>query len=93
MGRMVWRLPKETKVWAPLALIVVVGVALSIYASVVSAGFDAAQTRAEFERRAGGEIAALKVSVGASMKRSIHSPHCTKPARLSGGMSSSDLPQ
>jgi CHASE1-domain containing sensor protein len=64
---MVSHLTKETKVWAPLALIVVVGVALSICASVVSAGFNAAQTRAEFERQASGEIAALKVSIAASL--------------------------
>ncbi len=52
--------------WLPLTLIVVIGAALSIGASIGTARWEAAQAQAEFERQAGGEIDALKVSINAS---------------------------
>jgi PAS domain S-box-containing protein len=52
--------------WLPLALVVGIGLALSVYASVRGAQYSAAQTRAEFERRAIQEIGTLKARINAS---------------------------
>jgi CHASE1-domain containing sensor protein len=60
-------LARVAKAWVPLTLIVAIDVALSIYASIVSARFGEARARAEFERQAIGEIAALKISIDAAL--------------------------
>jgi diguanylate cyclase (GGDEF)-like protein len=64
---MTLRLARKAMAWLPLALITVIGVALSIYASILGARYGEAQARAEFEREALGEIGALKVSINASL--------------------------
>jgi diguanylate cyclase (GGDEF)-like protein/PAS domain S-box-containing protein len=53
--------------WLPFALIVFVGVAVSVYASLRAAQYTEAQARADFERQAVGEIGALKVRINASL--------------------------
>ena len=53
--------------WLPLTLIIVVGVGLSIYASILGGRYGETQEWAEFERQAIGEIGALKVSINASL--------------------------
>jgi diguanylate cyclase (GGDEF)-like protein/PAS domain S-box-containing protein len=63
----VQRLARFALTWLPLALIVVIGVALSIYGSFRSAHYDEAQARAAFEREATGEIGALKARINASI--------------------------
>ncbi len=60
------RLARVAMTWLPLAMIAVIGVALSIYASLRSAQYSEAQARAEFERQAIGEIGALEVRINAS---------------------------
>jgi diguanylate cyclase (GGDEF)-like protein/PAS domain S-box-containing protein len=52
--------------WLPLALIILVGVAVSAYVSFRSAHYAEAEARADFEREALGEIVALKARINAS---------------------------
>ncbi|HUB15496.1 MAG TPA: EAL domain-containing protein [Acetobacteraceae bacterium] len=59
-------LRRAASAWLPLALIVAIGVALSVYASFRTAQYDRVQARAAFERQALGEIGALKVKIDAS---------------------------
>jgi diguanylate cyclase (GGDEF)-like protein len=64
---LVLRLARLAMAWLPLTLIIAVGVAVSIDASVLSARYGEARARAEFERRADGEIAALKISIDTAL--------------------------
>ncbi len=52
--------------WLPFALIVLVGVAVSVYLSSRSAQYADAHARADFERQAVDEIGALKLKINAS---------------------------
>ena len=62
----VQRLRRLALTWLPLAIIVVIGIALSTYASFRIAQDRDVQARAEFERQAIREIATLKEKIDAS---------------------------
>ena len=79
--------------WLPLVLIVVVGLALSIYASFRSAQNGEAQAWAEFERQATGDVDALKARINASFGAVTALAALYKPATAWSRASLSGLPK
>jgi diguanylate cyclase (GGDEF)-like protein/PAS domain S-box-containing protein len=67
MGVVSRRLASVALAWLPFALIVLIGVTVSVYASFRSAQYADAHARADFERQAESEIGTLKVRINASL--------------------------